>query len=169
MSQRLGKTGLAFARVWHHVDVSAESRTLGRLASDIAITLIGKHKPVFDKSNDCGDYVVVSNAALLKVTGDKLQQKNYWAHSGKPGKLKLVPMERMVQNKGFSEVLKKAVNGMLPKNRLREKRLARLRVFEGSEHPYKQNLIAFHDEQPLVAQKLEILAALKLKQAAVKV
>ncbi|ODQ78284.1 hypothetical protein BABINDRAFT_162936 [Babjeviella inositovora NRRL Y-12698] len=157
MSQRLGKTGLAFSRIWHHVDVSADERTLGRLASSIAITLIGKHKPVFDKSHDCGDYVVVSNAAHLNVTGNKLKQKNYWAHSGKPGNLKLVPMERMVQNKGFGEVLRKAVSGMLPKNRLRDKRLARLRVFEGSDHPYKQNLIAFHDEQPLVREKLQKL------------
>ncbi|AAS53774.1 AFR403Wp [Eremothecium gossypii ATCC 10895] len=147
MSQKIGQSGLAFARLWHHVDVAREQRTLGRLASSIAITLMGKHKPVYHPSMDCGDYVVVTNAQDLQVTGKKWEQKTYWSHSGRPGHLKLRTMETIATNKGHSELLRKAVSGMLPKNRLRKVRLARLKVFDGSEHPYKQNIVAFADEQ----------------------
>ncbi|CCE63301.1 hypothetical protein TPHA_0E02090 [Tetrapisispora phaffii CBS 4417] len=147
MSQKIGHSALAFGRLWHHVNVAQEERTLGRLASSIAIALIGKHKPVYHPSEDCGDYVVVTNCQLLKVTGKKMSQKNYWSHSGKPGHLKLVPMEKLIADKGTKEVLKKAVSGMLPKNRLRKIRLERLKIFDGSEHPYKNNIMAFAKEQ----------------------
>ena len=116
MSQKLGHSGLAFARLWHHVDVAQDKRTLGRLASAIAMTLIGKHKPVYHQSQDSGDYVVVTNCQALRVTGKKLQQKHYWSHSGKPGHLKLTPMEKVIADKGYGETLKRAVSGMLPKN-----------------------------------------------------
>lgn len=154
MSQRIGNSALALTRVWHHVDVASDPRTLGRLASSIAITLQGKHKPTFSPNRDHGDYVVVTNCSHLKVTGNKMKDKTYWSHTTRPGSLKLVPMERMIANKGFGEVLKRAVKGMIPKNKLRLARLDRLKVFDGDEHPYKQNLIAFADEVPDLKKKL---------------
>lgn len=77
MSQRIGITASALTRVWHHVDVAADNRSLGRLASSIAITLMGKHKPTYTPNRDHGDYVVVTNCAHLKVTGNKLKEKTY--------------------------------------------------------------------------------------------
>ncbi|AMD21685.1 HFL171Cp [Eremothecium sinecaudum] len=148
MSQKIGHTGLAFARLWHHVDVARDQRTLGRLASSIAVTLMGKNKPIYDPAIDCGDYVVVTNAQNINVSGKKWQQKTYWSHSGKPGNLKLKNMETLASEKGHGMTLIKAVSGMLPKNRLRKVRLARLRVYDGSEHPYKDNITAFADDQP---------------------
>ncbi|CCE89692.1 mitochondrial 54S ribosomal protein uL13m TDEL_0A03600 [Torulaspora delbrueckii] len=159
MSQKVGHSSLAFARLWHHVDLARDKRTLGRLASAIAITLIGKHKPVYHQSQDCGDYVVVSNCQRLRVTGKKLEQKTYWSHSSKPGHLKLRTMEKVVADKGFGEILKKAVSGMLPKNKLRKPRLERLKVFDGADHPYKQNITAFVYDQPYVQSKLKQLKA----------
>lgn len=159
MSQKVGHSSLAFARLWHHVDLAKDKRTLGRLASAIAITLIGKHKPVYHQSQDCGDYVVVSNCQRLRVTGKKLEQKTYWSHSSKPGHLKLRTMEKVVADKGFGEILKKAVSGMLPKNKLRKPRLERLKVFDGADHPYKQNITAFVYDQPYVQSKLKQLKA----------
>ncbi|SCU88698.1 LANO_0D02828g1_1 [Lachancea nothofagi CBS 11611] len=155
MSQKIGHTGLAFARLWHHVDVAQDKRTLGRLASSIALTLIGKHKPVYHPSQDCGDYVVATNCQQLRVTGHKFDQKTYWSHSQKPGHLKQVTMRKMVENKGHGEILKKAVSGMLPKNKLRKPRLERLKVFDGSQHPYTSNITAFVDQQPKVMKKLK--------------
>ncbi|CCC71549.1 hypothetical protein NCAS_0H02390 [Naumovozyma castellii] len=148
MSQKIGHTGLAFARIWHHVDVAHDKRTLGRLASSIAIVLMGKNKPVYHPSQDCGDYVVVTNCQKLRVTGKKFEQKTYWSHTGRPGSLNLQTMETVVQNKGYGEILRKAVSGMLPKNKLRKPRLERLKVFDGSEHPYKNNILAFAYQQP---------------------
>ncbi|GAV54003.1 hypothetical protein ZYGR_0AK05050 [Zygosaccharomyces rouxii] len=153
MSQKLGHSGLAFARLWHHVDIAQDKRTLGRLASSIAVTLIGKHKPVYHQSQDCGDYVVITNCQALRITGKKLQQKHYWSHSGKPGHLKLTPMEKVIADKGYGETLKRAVSGMLPKNKLRKARLERLKVFDGSEHPYGNNITAFAYQQPQLNEK----------------
>lgn len=116
---------------------------MGRLASRIAVLLMGKHKPVFDPSSDCGDYVVVTNCAALHLTGRKKWQKTYYRHTTRPGSLKAVTMDVLMEKHGGSEVLRKAVSGMLPKNRLRDKRLARLKAFEGEAHPYKDNLIRF--------------------------
>lgn len=155
MSQKIGHTGLAFARLWHHVDISKDNRTLGRLASSIAITLMGKHKPVYHPTQDCGDYVVVTNCRNLKITGKKLEQRNYWSHTGSPGSLKLTPMSVVAERKGYGELLRRAVSGMLPKNRLRKIRLERLKVFDGEENPYMHNITAFSNQQPLVLKKLE--------------
>ncbi len=104
---------------------------------------MGKHKPIFDPSSDCGDYVVVTNCAALYTTGRKKWQKNYYRHSTRPGSLKAVTMDVLMEKQGGGEVLRKAVSGMLPKNRLRDKRLARLKAFEGDAHPYKENLVRF--------------------------
>lgn len=154
MSQRIGNSTLALTRVWHHVDMAADPRTLGRLAASIALTLQGKHKPTFSPNRDHGDYVVVTNCAHMKVTGNKMTDKTYWSHTGRPGSLKLVPMERMIANKGYGEVLKRAVKGMIPKNKLRLARMDRLKVFDGHEHPYRENLIAHADEVPAMKEKL---------------
>ncbi|QPG74029.1 54S ribosomal protein L23, mitochondrial [Brettanomyces nanus] len=155
MSNKIGKTGLAFARVWHHVDLAEDTRTLGRLASQIAIALIGKHKPVAHSTQDLGDYVVVSNCKYLRVTGRKMEDKTYWYHTTKPGTGKAVPMEKVVKDYGYGEVLRRAVSRMLPKNKHRDSRLRRLKVFDGSENPYRQNLIAWADQKPLVEQRLK--------------
>ncbi|EEQ39500.1 putative 54S ribosomal protein [Clavispora lusitaniae] len=162
MSQRIGNATVALTRVWHHVDVAADNRTLGRLAASIALTLQGKHKPTFSPNRDHGDYVVVTNCAHLKVTGNKMQDKTYWSHTTRPGSLKLIPMERMIANKGYGEILKRAVKGMIPKNKLRLARLDRLKVFDGDEHPYKENLIAFADETKEMKAKM---AELERKEA----
>ncbi|KAF2738193.1 50S ribosomal protein-like protein L13 [Polyplosphaeria fusca] len=141
MSQTIGKTRLAYARAWHHVDLSTDPRTLGRVASAIALTLMGKHKPIFDPSTDCGDYVVATNCTHLHTTGKKRFQKLYRTHTTRPGSLKEISMDKMMAKWGGGEVLRKAVSGMLPKNRLRKERLARLKTFEGVGHPYESNLL----------------------------
>ncbi|KAF7728615.1 54S ribosomal protein L23, mitochondrial [Apophysomyces ossiformis] len=141
MSQAIGNTALAYARSWHLVD--AQQRVLGRLASNIATTLMGKHKPIYDPASDCGDYVVVINAKDIVVTGRKGQQKLYRHHTGFPGGLKEITYNDL-KEKDPTEPLRKAVSGMLPKNRLREVRLERLLIFEGSEHPYEANIIKQH-------------------------
>ncbi|KAK9769368.1 putative Ribosomal protein L13 [Seiridium cardinale] len=158
MSQTIGLTKLSYSRVWHHVSASKPHPTLstqpditppslGRLASRIATILMGKHKPTWDPSTDCGDYVVVTNCAALYTTGNKKWQKTYYRHNTRPGSLKSVTMDVLMDKFGGSEVLRKAVSGMLPKNRLRDKRLARLKAFEGDAHPYKKNLIQFGGKQ----------------------
>lgn len=157
MSQRIGNSAVALTRVWHHVDVAAEERTLGRLAASIALTLQGKHKPTFTANRDHGDYVVVTNCSHLKISGNKLKDKTYWSHNTRPGSLKLVPMEKMIENKGYGEVLRRAVKGMIPKNKLRLVRMDRLKLYDGDEHPYKQNLLAFADENKEMRAKLEKL------------
>jgi large subunit ribosomal protein L13 len=102
---------------------------------------MGKHKPIFDPSTDCGDYVVAIDCANLHTTGKKRFQKLYRTHTSRPGSLKEINMDRMMAKWGGGEVLRKAVSGMLPKNRLRKERLARLKTFEGTAHPYGQNLL----------------------------
>lgn len=121
------KTRLAYARAWHFIDVGTDSRSLGRLASSIAIFLMGKHKPIWDPSTDCGDYVVAVGCHDLHTTGKKRLQKQYYTHNTRPGGLKQMSMDKMFEKWGGGEVLKKAVSGMLPKNRLRDKRLDRLK------------------------------------------
>lgn len=104
---------------------------------------MGKHKPTWDPSTDCGDYVVVTGCAALHTTGKKKWQKTYYRHNTRPGSLRSVTMDVLMGKLGGAEVLRKAVSGMLPKNRLRDKRLARLKAFEGEAHPYKTNLMRF--------------------------
>ncbi|KXX79808.1 hypothetical protein MMYC01_203317 [Madurella mycetomatis] len=158
MSQTVGATRLAYSRVWHHISASTPHPTLstvksppeavtppslGRLASRIATILMGKHKPIWDPSTDCGDYVVVTNCAALHTTGFKKWRKPYYRHNTRPGSLQTITMDVLMAKHGGAEVLRKAVSGMLPKNRLRDKRLARLKAFEGDAHPYKENLLRF--------------------------
>ncbi|KAJ2692784.1 54S ribosomal protein L23, mitochondrial [Coemansia spiralis] len=144
---------LAYARVWHLVD--ARGQVLGRLGTQIAQTLMGKHKPIYDPSADCGDYVVVVNARHIAVSGRKREQKIYWSHSQYPGGLKEVTFDRM-QEKFPEKIIEKAVSGMLPKNRLRKVRLERLLVYPDSEHPYADNIIKRYDTKiPLVTHSIE--------------
>ena len=106
--------------------IDAKDQVLGRLSTKIALILQGKDKPDFEPHSDMGDFVVVKNVSQIKITGKKLKQKKYYHHSGYPGGMKEIPMEK-VFNKNPSEVLRKAVYGMLPKNKLRDKRIKRLK------------------------------------------
>jgi len=108
--------------------IDATDKPLGRLATEIAILLRGKDKPDFVPYKDMGSFVVVQNVDRIKVTGKKLKQKIYYRHSGYPGGLKGTVMEKVVKEKGFGEVLRKAVWGMLPKNKLRAKQIKRLSI-----------------------------------------
>lgn len=118
---------------WYVVD--AEGKVLGRLAAQIATVLRGKHKPVFTPHLDCGDYVIVVNAEKVKLTGKKYTQKEYFRHSGYPGGSKFIPFKRMLERHP-DRVIRLAVRGMLPHNRLGRKLLKKLKVYEGGEHPH---------------------------------
>jgi large subunit ribosomal protein L13 len=124
---------VADERKWYVVD--AEGKILGRLAVEIAKVLRGKHKPSFLPYKDNGDFVIVVNAGKVRVTGKKLRQKMYWHHSGYPGGLKGHTLGYMLKNKP-EEVIRKAVWGMLPKNRLGRKLLRKLKIYRGPEHPH---------------------------------
>lgn len=106
--------------------IDASGKTLGRLASQIALLLRGKHKKNFDPSRDMGDVVVVKNVEKMKITGKKIEKKKYYRHSGYLGGLKEIPLKKLFQEKP-QEVLKRAVYRMLPKNRLRKKIIQRLK------------------------------------------
>ncbi len=120
-------------RDWHLVD--ATDQVLGRLATRIATLLMGKHKPKFARNADVGDYVVVINAARVRVTGDKARQKTYYRHSGYPGGLKSVTLEKLLAEKP-ERVIQHAVRGMLPRNRLSAAMMKRLRVYRDERHPH---------------------------------
>jgi large subunit ribosomal protein L13 len=116
--------------------VNAEGKTLGRLASEIARVLRGKHKPTYTPHLDCGDYVIVVNAEKVRVTGRKLDQKMYHRHSGYPGGLKSISLRNQLQ-KHPERVLEAAVRGMLPKSRLGRKMFKKLKVYAGDSHPHQ--------------------------------
>jgi large subunit ribosomal protein L13 len=120
-------------RRWHVVD--AEGQTLGRLASVIAEVLAGKRSAWYTRHADAGDFVVVVNAEKIAVTGNKLQDKRYWRHSGYPGGIKSRTLAEQLERRP-EEVLRKAVRGMLPKNRLGRKQLLKLKVYAGPNHPH---------------------------------
>lgn len=120
-------------RQWHLVDV--KNKILGRIAGKIANLLQGKEKVDYVPYLDVGDYVVVINASKIKLTGKKAEEKVYTHYSGYPGGLKRIPFKKMLKNKP-EEIIKRAVSGMLPKNKLRKKRLTRLFIFAEEKHPY---------------------------------
>ncbi len=120
-------------REWYVVD--AEGKTLGRLATQIADTLRGKRKPQYTPHVDTGDFVVVVNAEKIAVTGNKLDQKRYYRHSGYPGGLRSRTLREQLDRRP-TEVLRVAVKGMLPKNRLARQQLTKLKIYAGSEHPH---------------------------------
>jgi large subunit ribosomal protein L13 len=118
---------------WYVVD--ARGRTLGRLATEIAVRLRGKHKPVYTPHVDTGDYIVVVNAEKIRVTGNKLKDKLYQHHTGYIGNLKTISLEKLLE-KSPETVITKAVKGMLPKNKLGAAMLKKLRVFAGPDHDH---------------------------------
>ncbi len=120
-------------RAWYVVD--AEGKTLGRLASQIAALLRGKHKPTYNPSADTGDFVIVVNAAKIHVTGQRLDQKKYYTHSGYQGGLKERTLRQMLEKKP-EQVIYLAVRGMLPKNVLGRKMIKKLKVYAGPDHPH---------------------------------
>lgn len=128
-------------RDWYVVD--ARDQVLGRLATQIATVLRGKHKPTYSTHMDVGDYVVVVNAERVRLTGRKADQKEYFRHSGFMGGEKLIPFRRMLERRP-EWVIERAVKGMLPKNTLGRQMAGKLRVYAGPEHPH-----AAQNPQPL--------------------
>jgi len=127
---------------WHVID--AEGQVLGRLAAEVARLLRGKHKPMYTPYLDCGDNVVVVNAAKIRVTGNKATDKMYYRHSGYPGGLRELNYERMM-DKHPTRALELAVKGMLPHNRLGRKLATNFRVYAGSDHPHQAQVSGSKD------------------------
>ena len=124
-------------RNWHLIDV--KGKILGRISTQIAILLMGKHKVIYTNHLDEGDFVVVVNASGIKLSGNKAKQKTYKSHSGYPGGFKEISFAKMI-DEAPEKVIIHAVSGMLPDNRLKSKRLARLKVFKGEDYPYKNKV-----------------------------
>ena len=120
-------------RNWFVIDM--DGKVLGRVATEIARVLRGKHKPVYTPSVDTGDFVVVVNASKLKLTGNKLADKMYHRHTGYPGGLRSINAEKLLASKP-EELIKKAVKGMLPKNKLGRQMFKKLKVYGGADHPH---------------------------------
>ncbi len=124
----------AVERKWHLIN--PEGQTLGRLATEISRLLRGKHKPQYTPHVDTGDFVVVVNAEKVVVTGKKAEQKVYYRHTGYPGGLKETSYETMLERKP-TEILRRAVRGMMPKTRLGRQQLRKLKIYAGPEHPHE--------------------------------
>ncbi len=131
------KSGKNIKRDWHLVDVTTDS--LGRVATKIAALLIGKNKPEFSYHLDQGDYVVAINTDKLKSTGKKLKQKTYYFHSAFAGNMKEFSLAEMI-DKDSRKVIYHAVLGMIPKNRLRDQRMSRLKLFVDDKHTFADKL-----------------------------
>lgn len=121
-------------RKWHVID--AAGQTLGRLASEAASLIRGKHKPQFTPHVDTGDFVIIVNADKIRLSGNKLQDKKYYRHSGYPGGLKVTTAGEMLE-KNPTRMVELAVHGMLPKNRLGERLKLKLKVYAGPDHPHQ--------------------------------
>jgi large subunit ribosomal protein L13 len=126
-----------FTRDWFLVDV--ENKVLGRVATEIASILRGKKKPIYTPSVDTGDFVIVVNADKIALTGNKLADKTYYSHSGFPGGLKSVTAGKLLEKKP-EELIRAAVKGMLPKNKLARHMLNKLKIYSGTAHPHKAQL-----------------------------
>ena len=118
---------------WHLID--AENKTLGRLSSRVSTILMGKNKSQYTPNNDLGDFVVIINAEKIKLTGNKEYQKKYFRHSGYPGGLKSTSVQELRKDEP-EQIIFKAVKGMLPKNKLANKMISKLKVYKGSNHPH---------------------------------
>lgn len=138
--EQYGKDG-DLVRDWYIVD--AENKTLGRLSTEIAKVLQGKHKPIYTRHVDTGDYVIVVNAEKIQVTGNKMTDKYYYHHTGYPGGIKATNTATLLE-KNPTALITKAVKGMMPKNQLNRDALRKLKVYAGSEHPHQN-----HNPQPL--------------------
>ena len=143
MMETFSANATTVERTWYVID--AKSQVLGRLASEIARRLRGKHKPQYTPHVDTGDYIVVVNAGMVKVTGRKATDKVYYSHSGYPGGIKSITFEKLLK-KAPEQVIEKAVKGMLPKGPLGRAMFRKLKVYAGPEHKHAA-------QQP---QKLEI-------------
>jgi len=130
-------THKSIKRNWHLVD--AKGQVLGKVAVQVATKLLGKHKPTYTPHMDNGDFVVVINASEVEVTGNKEEGKIYYHHSGFPGGLKHESFGHLIK-RNPKKVIELAVKGMLPKNKLRDPRIARLKIFAGNEHTYTDKL-----------------------------
>jgi large subunit ribosomal protein L13 len=119
---------------WHIVD--ADGKTVGRLATKVAMTLMGKDKPQYTPHADSGDFVIVVNAEKVNFSGKKWNQKTYYSHSGYPGGLKSITAENLLKTKP-EEIIRKAVWGMLPKNKWQNRLIKRLKIYTGNGHPHK--------------------------------
>jgi large subunit ribosomal protein L13 len=124
---------LELTRQWHLID--AKGQTVGRLATQVATLLRGKHKPIFTPNVDTGDHVVIVNAGEVRFTGKKLKNKIYYHHTGFPGGIKSTSAERLLEKKP-TEVLSKAIRGMLPKTPLGKQMARKLRIYAGATHPH---------------------------------
>ena len=121
-------------RDWYVVD--AADRTLGRLATQIADVLRGKRKPTYTPHVDVGDFVIVVNAEKVAVTGNKREDKRYWRHSGYPGGIRSRTLGDLLEKRP-EEVIRRAVKGMLPRNRLARQQLRKLKIYAGPDHPHQ--------------------------------
>ena len=140
--------GAEIEKLWHVVD--ADGQTLGRLATQAANMLMGKHKPTYSRHLDMGDYVVVVNAEKIRVTGNKLKDKKYYRHTGYMGGIKETTLGVMLQRRP-RRVVELAVRGMLPRNRLGRQLYRHLKVYAGPDHP--------HEAQVNASRKREAAAA----------
>jgi large subunit ribosomal protein L13 len=140
-------------RAWRLVD--AEGQALGRLASQLAGFLRGKHRPTFAEHLDVGDYVIVVNAARVRLTGNKARDRLYYRHSNYPGGLKSVSLGEMLERHP-DRVIKHAVRGMLPHNALGRKMLRKLKVYAGPDHPHAAQLRASQKQESEVEVEVEV-------------
>lgn len=124
-------------RSWHLIDL--DNQVLGRKATEAARLLMGKNKPSYSANIESGDYVIAINTDLLKVTGNKLKKKIYYRHTGYPGGIRALRLEEVME-KDSRLVFEAAVKNMLPKNKLQQIRMKRLKIFSGQEHPYQTRL-----------------------------
>ena len=131
-------------RQWHVIDAS--DKILGKTATQAARLLMGKHKPIFSPNLDTGDFVVVINAAKVRVTGNKAKQKLYYRHSGYPGGLKSITLEKLLQTKP-TRVIEHAVKGMLPHTRLGAIMIKKLKVYAGDTHPHQAQVKSISVEE----------------------
>ncbi len=138
---------LEVQRKWHLVD--AKGKTLGRLAVQVATLLRGKHKPIFTPNVDTGDHVVIINAGEVRLTGNKLQKKIYYHHTGYPGGIKSITAKHLLEKKP-TKVLSKAIRGMLPKTPLGKQMARKLRIYAGPEHPHTAQNPEPWSQQPTV-------------------
>lgn len=136
-------------KAWQVID--ADGQTLGRLATQVATLLQGKHKPTYTSHLDMGDFVVVTNASRIKVTGNKLEDKLYYRHTGYVGGLKETPLADMLA-KHPERVLELAVRGMLPRNRLARHLLRHMKVYAGPEHPHEAQVTGSQKRQAKAVQ-----------------
>lgn len=125
---------LTIKRAWHLIDL--QGQTLGRISTQMATILMGKNKPLYSPNVDCGDYIVAINSRLIKVTGSKEDTKMYRHHTGHPGGFKEFTYSQ-VAAKDPNQIILHSVKGMLPKNKLRDRRLTRLKIFVDANHPYQ--------------------------------